>query len=340
MPPSPAPPVLVTGATGFVGMRLAEMLLDRGARVRVLVRDPARLNRRLAADCDILTGDLARPDSLASAVSGVSHVYHCAANVSTWDQEAAYVSANVTGVASLVAAIAAHNPDLTRLVHVSTVDVYGFPRQPCDESCPAPGGTFGYGRTKAEGERLLRERATAAGIPWTIIRPANVIGPRGQFAERLGAELRKGLMVTIDGGRCNAGLIHVDNLVRYLLWAGAADAAVGQVFNARDDYDVSWADFIGALRLAIQGRGLVINLPFWLAEAIGRGLGGLWRGLRLPGEPLLHPLIVRILGRSCGHSAEKIRRCSGFGSQIGFDEAVSDMARWLLAPQNGSDPDR
>ncbi len=338
MPSPAAQPVLVTGATGFVGMRLAEMLLDRGSRVRVLVRDPARLNTRLATACEIVSGDLTRPESLAPAVTGVSHVYHCAANVNTWDRAPAYEAANVTGVASLVAAIAAHNPQLTRLVHVSTVDVYGFPRQPCDESCPAPGGEFGYGRTKARGEQLLRERVSAAGIPWSIIRPANVIGPRGQFAERLGAELRKGLMVTIDGGRCNAGLIHVDNLVRYLLWAGEDEAAVGEVFNARDDYDVSWADFIGALRQAIDGRGLVINLPYWLAEAIGRTLGGLWRALRLPGEPLLHPLIVRILGRTCGHSAEKIRRVSGFGSRIGFEEAVSDMARWLLAPRHGPDP--
>ncbi len=335
MPRSTADPVLVTGATGFVGMRLAEMLLERGMAVRVLVRDPARLNARLQEACEIVTGDLLRADTLPPAIREVSHVYHCAANVNTWDRASAYEAANVVGVEHLVSAIAAHNPGLKRLVHVSTVDVYGFPERPCDEDCPATGGEFGYGSSKARGEKLLRERADAAGIAWTVIRPANVVGPRGQFAERLGRELRRGLMVTIDHGRCNAGLIHVDNLARYLIWAGESPAAEGEIFNARDDYDASWADFIGALRRAIDGHGLLIDLPFWLAEGLGRGLALLWRVLRLPGEPLLHPLIVRILGRTCGHSAEKIRQHSGLGSRIGFNETVAGMAEWILTDPKG-----
>ncbi len=329
--------VLVTGATGFIGRRLAERLVNDELHVRLLVRDVHKVAPELRAAAEIAVGDLADRDALRRAVRGVTMIFHCAANVNTWDSQEAYHAANVAGVRNLLDAIVAENVNLVRLVHVSTVDVYGFPVEPYDEQCqPAPGG-FGYGETKWLGESMVGERCRVAGIPYTIVRPCNVIGPGSQFIERIGMELKSGLMLKVDGGRANAGLVHVDNLVRYMVWAAGSDQAVGQCYNVRDSYDVTWADFVATFRHAIRGRGVVIDVPFWAADAAARLLEAIWRVLLPSREPLLHRLLVRIFGRTCGHSAEKVRRHSGLQGLIGFDEAMRSSVQWFLEQKNSKE---
>lgn len=326
--------VLVTGATGFIGRRLAERLVTEGHRVRLLVRGSDKVAPELRRAAEIVVGDLADLDALRRAVQGASVIFHCAANVNTWDRWEAYYATNVAGVRNLLDAVVAEKVAVTRLVHVSTVDVYGFPLEPCDERRqPVPGG-FGYGESKWLGESIVSEQCAAAGIPYTIIRPCNVIGPGSQFIERIGAELKSGLMLKVDGGRANAGLVYVDNLVDHLLWAACSDKARGQCYNVRDDYDVTWADFIAKLRQGIRGRGIVINLPFWLSDVAARVIEAVWRLLLPSREPLLHRLLVRIFGRTCGHDAAKIRRDAALVGQVGFDEAMERSIRWLLSAKS------
>lgn len=317
--------ILVTGATGFIGRRLAETLVDSGARVRLLVRQPERLDPRLQRNCDVLAGSLDDPESLVRAVSEVKTVFHCAANVRTWDSRAAYFEANVAGVERLLDAIRLTNPALKRLVHLSSLDVYGFPATACDETCETTGGGFYYGETKRLGESLVRE----SGIPYTIIRPGNVIGPGSEFIRRIGTALRSGIMLTIGRGRSHAGLVDIDNLVAYLTWAADAASAVDQTYNVRDEVDVTWAEFLASFRRMIDGRGIVVDLPFAAADALARSFELLYLALRLRHEPLLHRLLVRIFGRTCGHSAEKIWRDSGIRPPVGFNESLARSVEWF-----------
>ncbi len=321
---------LVTGATGFIGGRLAECLVAEGWSVRVLVRNPQRLTPALLAATEVITGDLADLNALELAVADVSVIFHCAANVNTWDTPDAYHAANVTGVKNLLHAIKQGNLGLSRLVHLSTMDVYGFPEQPCDEQCQTASSGFGYGDSKLLGEAVLQVFCATHQIPYTIIRPGNVIGPRSQFIQRIGESLKSGLMLKIEGGRANAGFIYIDNLVEYLLWAASTEQAVNQCYNARDGYDVSWAVFIAAFRQALGGHGLVIDLPFALANAIACGFEQFYQ-LFLPArEPVLHRLLVRLFGRTCGHGAEKIRSDSRLSGRISFDEALNRSTKWFL----------
>lgn len=328
--------VLVTGATGFIGGRLAQRLVEAGVLVRVLVRNPQRLPSSLQGRCEVVAGDLGNAEVLRRAVDGVTTVFHCAANVHTWDSWEAYERVNVQGVRNLLDAILASGAShKIRLVHISTVDVYGFPREACDETCRATGGTFGYGRSKWLGESLVHEVCGKAGIPYTVIRPANVIGPGSQFISRIGAELKSGLMLLVNGGRVNAGMVYIDNLIDYMLWAAQSDKAVGQCYNVRDDYDVNWREFVRAFKHGIHGHGLVISLPFAVANAAAWVFEGVYR-LVLPGrEPLLHRLLVRLFGRTCGHSAGKIRRDSGMAGKVKFAEAMHKSVQWFLSQPGG-----
>lgn len=321
---------LVTGATGFIGKRLAEKLVEEGRPVRLLVRNPERLALSLRSRCDLVVGDLLDENSLARAVKQTDVIFHCAANVRTWDTWESYYAVNVLGVKNLMNAVIRLNPGLSRLVHLSTVDVYGFPISPCDETCETSGADFGYGKTKLLGESLVREYGDSAGISYTVIRPSNVFGPGSQFVTRIGRELKSGLMLKIDGGRTNAGLVYIDNLVDYLLWAATAAQAHRECYNVRDNYDVTWADFLNRFKTTIRGKGIVINMPYSFAETIAGGFETVHNIFFPTKEPLLHRLLVRIFGRTCGHSAEKIRRDSGCAMNVGFDEAMERSCQWFL----------
>jgi nucleoside-diphosphate-sugar epimerase len=324
---------LITGATGFIGRRLAERLRDLGVAPRLFVRAPERLAQHLRETCDIVVGDLGDPASLAQAVQGVDLVFHCAANVSTWERWDAYDAANVQGVRHLLQAIETRSAMPRRLVHVSSVDVYGFPRHPCDEDCPTRATGFGYGDSKLQGENLVRDYGQRLGLPYTIIRPTNVMGPHSPFIRRIGDELRSGLMLTIDGGRADAGFLHVDNLVDCLIWASTAECAAGQIYNVSDPEPVTWRRFIDDFRRGIGGRGKVIDLPFALADAAAMAIETPYRLLGLRTEPLLHRLIVRIFGRTCGHSAGKIVEAGGETGRVPYPQAMAESVAWYLAEE-------
>jgi len=324
------PEYLVTGATGFVGRRLVERLIGMGAGVRLLVRRPEKLLPQLSAACEVIIGDLGNPASLDAAVAGVGVVFHCAANVRTWGDWSAYEAANIRGVENLVRAVVRCNLGLQRFVHLSSVDVYGFPVAPVDETAILGKVDFPYGESKRQGELCLRMIAQQHGIPYTILRPTNIIGPRSPFIERVGNELMSGLMLTIDGGNIHAGLLHVDNLIDYMQWAAFSELSVNEVFNVRDRCDVPWGRFIDDLRALIGGRGRVIDLPFWVADVAAHALAMPYRVLPLTGEPLLHPLIVRIFGRTCGHSAEKLWSISNMEAKVSYENAMEESAAWFL----------
>jgi dihydroflavonol-4-reductase len=168
-------PTLVTGATGFIGWHVARKLLERGDRVRALVRDPARL--RELEDVERIQGDLRDPESLSRAVEGCGVVYHVAADYRLWtrDPEEMYRS-NVEGTRHLLDA--ARRTGIERVVYTSTVGCVGIPKEGIgDEQTPVGIGDMQgpYKRSKFLAEKVALEFA-AGGFPVVIVNPTAPVG--------------------------------------------------------------------------------------------------------------------------------------------------------------------
>ncbi len=158
---------LVTGATGFIGSHLVEVLVSRGWRVRCLVRRPAELPEGAEA----VHGDLAGA-GLERAAAGVEVVFHLA-GVTKARRAREYYEGNARGTAALVEACAG----VPRFVHVSSLAAVG----PSADSVPLtedaePAPFTHYGKSKLEAERIVR--ASALGERAVIVRPPVVYGPR------------------------------------------------------------------------------------------------------------------------------------------------------------------
>jgi dihydroflavonol-4-reductase len=172
-------PVLVTGATGFVGSAVARALAARGTRLRFLVRRGSdRRNLRGLAG-EVAEGDLTDPASLARAVGGCRQVFHVAADYRLWvPDRAAMLRTNVEGTRTLMRAAKAAGVE--RVVHTSSVAALGLNADgtPADEKTPVdPDALIGtYKRSKYLAEQAVREEARA-GLPVVIVNPAAPVGP-------------------------------------------------------------------------------------------------------------------------------------------------------------------
>ncbi len=321
---------LVTGASGFLGGRLAEMLVGRGAEVRVLTRAGARLGHLHGLPIEVTQGGLTEMAALREAVRGRTHVFHCAACSTDWAPDRTYIEANVLGTGLLLEA-ASRERTLERLVHVSTTDVYGYPKRPVDESAAMVDAGLPYNRTKMQGERAVWGYAEK-GLPVTVVRPATIYGPRGKdFVVEIAKMLRQRMMLLVDGGREQGGFCYVDNVACAMMTVCSRSETVGEVYNISDGTGVTWKQYIAALA---EGLGLQepwIDLPFRAARALGAASEAVHARLRLPGRPLLTRHAVHLLGGDQEFSAAKAARDFGYTPGVGFTEGMRRTVEWVKA---------
>ncbi|MFH2203891.1 MAG: hopanoid-associated sugar epimerase [Elusimicrobiota bacterium] len=168
----------VTGATGFVGSNVVRVLIDKGMRVRALVRSGSRLDNLAGLDVEKVVGDLRDRTSLDEGCRGARYVFHVAADYRIWvpDPEEMY-AANITGSLNVLEAAAGAE----RIVYCSSVAAIKPPDGdiPVDEKSEYTGtaGIIGvYKQSKWLAERAVLEKA-AAGLPVVIVNPAAPIGP-------------------------------------------------------------------------------------------------------------------------------------------------------------------
>ena len=330
--------VLVTGASGFLGGRLAEMLAERGEEVVVLARAGSRLEHLQqwveGGRIRVVRGELGNLDSLraAFATADVQAVFHCAATSTDWALEATYVRANVTGTRNLLEA-ALGVPGLRRFLHVSTTDVYGYPAEPCGEDGAMTGEMpvwLPYCRTKRAGEAAVWE-ASRAGMAVTVVRPATIYGPRGKdFTVEMAKLLRARLMAMVGGGRATGGFTYVDNVCDAMLLAAGSEAAVGRAYNVSDGTGMSWAEYLRMFALELGCAAPWIDLSFAAAMGLARVMEAPFRALpRLPGKPLLTRHAVLLLGRGQEFPAGRARTELGWVPRVGVEEGVRRGVAWL-----------
>ena len=281
----PDDPVLVTGATGFIGPRLVERLLDRGFRtVRCLARpssDTARLDAvagrwRETARIEVVTGNLLSREDCAAATRGIAVVFHLATGAGEESFPDAVLNSVVT-TRNLLDAGAEH-ATLKRFVHVSSFAVYSNRENPrgrvLDESSPIEvrpelrGEPYCYAKVKQE--RLVREYGARLGVPYVIVRPGAVYGPgKAAITGRVGLGTF-GVFLHL-GGSNTIPFTYVDNCADAIALAGLQPGIDGEAFNVVDDDLPSSREFLRLYKRHVR--------PFTsiaVPHGVSRALCALW----------------------------------------------------------------
>jgi len=171
------PTAFVTGATGFIGRHLIEVLREDGWTIVAGVRDKARAAKLLGDDVTLVKADLLSPASIERAMPDVADcVFHVAADVSSWSKEAdRQYQTNVEGTAAVLQSTL--NKGIKRLVHVSSIVAYGEHDDVIDDFTPRQGATswVSYVSTKSYAERKVKE-AVDRGLDAVVVNPTDIVG--------------------------------------------------------------------------------------------------------------------------------------------------------------------
>ena len=275
--------VLVTGATGFIGGRLAERLvLGEGAHVRALVRNAAAASRLVRFPVTVVRGDVTNPSDLATAAQGCDLVFHCAYGTSGSQKHRAWV--NKEGTRRVLEA--ARNAKARRAIYLSTLMVYGQTADgDLDET--APRRRFGnpYSDSKLEAERLALDFSRSGRLPVAVLQPTAVYGPwGGVWTETVLRSLKTGRQILINGGDGMANPVYVDDLVSAMLLAAVKDEAVGEAFLVCGEEAIPWRRMFGRFEQMLGDESRTVDmteaeaLAYWRAwkkdqpRLVGEGL--------------------------------------------------------------------
>jgi 2-alkyl-3-oxoalkanoate reductase len=323
--------VLVTGAAGFLGSHVTDLLLESGERPRLLVRPGERPRMSAGAVLDVHRGDIGDRAALEPALSGVDRVLHCAARTGPWGPEAEYERTNVRGLETLVRAAMAAG--VRRLVHISSITVHG--NDVCgaaDESAPLAGEPNPYSRSKVAGELLLGRMIREEGAPVTIVRPGWIYGPRdtASFA-RIVRMVEQGRMLMVGAGENHLPLIYVRDAARGVLQASEAGPAVGRSYLLVNDEPVTQADFIGAIAAELAVPAPTKHVPYELGLMLGAVAENLaWLARRREPPPVMR-YGIQLLGGENRFVIARARRELGFAPRVGLAEGVRRSVEWYRA---------
>ena len=256
--------VLVTGATGLIGRRLVQRLLDRGDRVQVLAREPLRALGLRKLGAHVSGGDITRPQTLPHALTDVEVVYHVAGRVGPGILAPAYTLTNVTGVANMLSA--AHKAGVARFVHVSSVAAYAHPGLNTTEDAPVGlgHGHNAYAVSKARGDLLVQAAGQRGDVATVIVRPVAVYDDGAGITNvTYWAKLlnRLPIIPLPAGGDFPFPIIHADDVAQLLVRCGTEIAAVGHAYNASGDEALTLRTVITTARPTGTAGPPILALP-------------------------------------------------------------------------------
>jgi 2-alkyl-3-oxoalkanoate reductase len=235
--------ILVTGATGFVGSRLAARLVaDEKANVTGTGRNPKRISHLKKLDVSVTDTDLMDTEALKRAVDGQDFIFHTAAVLSADPQAAKAINVDATGNIVRLAGEAG----VKRVIHVSTVGVYDMAGLPVvDESTPlASNHPSVYPRTKAQAELLAAVSAEKSGVELTIVRPSMIYGPgHGIWTVGMFDNIMNGKPVFLGDGSANFNPVYIDDVVDALILCAKSPDAAGESFNISAEV-TTWRGFM------------------------------------------------------------------------------------------------
>ncbi len=233
--------VLITGATGFVGNRLAErMAMGGGYDVSVLIHrfTGPGLARLARLPVEFLAVDILDLKALETAFEELDLIVHMAYGTSGSDTERSEVT--VSGTENILRLGLAKKVD--KIICFSTAAVHGInPQTPIvTETSPYERSTDVYRESKIEAEELVWRFHAEHGLPVVVFRPPLIYGPNGAYwTTRLLKEVQDGAIL-VNGGNGRANLIYVDNLIDAVFLAIEKKSGDGESFIVVDDDELTW----------------------------------------------------------------------------------------------------
>lgn len=320
-------PVFITGASGFIGGKLAERLLAAGRSVRVLARRPLPELEKLGAV--IVRGDLHDAAALRAGCGGAGTVFHVAGRVGVWGPADDFFHVNVEGTRQVLAACRAAG--VPRLVYTSSPSVVfnGGDLAGMDESAPlCTEAPCAYPTSKAAAERLV-QAANSPTLATVSLRPHLVWGPGDRnVVPRVLALARQGRLKVVGAGKNLVDCTHITNVVDAHVLAEQAlerGPARGKAYFITNGEPVVLWEWINELLRGVGVPEITRHVSLGTAYRAGAVLETVWRVLRLRGDPPMTRFVAKELATDHWFKIDAARRDLGYAPRVSMAAGTAEL---------------
>jgi NAD dependent epimerase/dehydratase len=312
--------VLITGADGFIGSHLTELLAREGYQVRALAQYNS-FNHwgwledvACKSDIEVVTGDIRDPHFCRHITKDIDVVFHLAALIAipySYVAPDSYVQTNVTGTLNICQA--AMDNGVNRVIHTSTSEVYGTARYvPIDEAHPMQPQSP-YSASKIGADAMAMSFFNAFNLPVTIARPFNTYGPRQSaraVIPTIISQIASGMTeIKLGDVSPTRDFNYVEDTCRGFLALARCEAAIGEAVNIASNYEISVGDTLTLIR-----------------DLMGRDVKLITDDARLRPEK---SEVFRLWGEN-----KKIRELTGFAPQVPIEQGLQRTIDWFVRPEN------
>ncbi|MBN1055117.1 SDR family NAD(P)-dependent oxidoreductase [Clostridium botulinum] len=314
--------VLVTGADGFIGSHLCEILLENGYDVRAFVYYNSfnswgwldSLDKNKKSKIDIFSGDIRDPNGVREAMKGIDEVFHLAALIAipfSYHSPDSYVDTNIKGTLNVLQA--SRELNTKRILITSTSEVYGTAKYvPIDENHPFQGQSP-YSATKIGADRIAESFYRSFDLPLTIVRPFNTYGPR--------QSARAVIPTIITQLLCGEKQIKLGSLTPTRDFNYVKDTANGFLEISKSEKTIG-----EEINIATSKEISIKNLASEIISQINKD------ATIICDEERLRPKkseVNRLLG-----SNEKVKKLTNWEPKFTFAEGIKETIDWFRVPEN------
>jgi nucleoside-diphosphate-sugar epimerase len=260
--------VLITGASGLVGVATVKRLMQEGYRVRAFVRKLSYIRDLELLGAEICFGDIRYYESFQEAAKDVDTIIHLAAAMGVPSTE--YESITVGGVKNLIRITQELN--ISKVIYMSSMSVYDIANckkgkilneEHAFESRPTERGA--YAHSKLEAEKLILTEIKNSKVKWTVLRPSMILGKSTNiFLKPIGFKFGTKIRIVFGLGNDKLRLIHVDDVAEAILLVMKNKNSNGMVYNINYEERISKRQYLKNVIKPVQGKGLNIYVPHFL----------------------------------------------------------------------------
>ncbi|MHA1620176.1 MAG: NAD-dependent epimerase/dehydratase family protein [Promethearchaeota archaeon] len=328
----------VTGANGFVGSHLTKALADSGIKTTAFILKGTGINliKQLHPNfdfVDIVEGNIMDFDSLKPLLKDIDMIFHLAGVIRGYDQHD-YDRVNVVGTRNLLRACMEVNPEVKRVVVVSSLAAAGAGTREtpsCEDDYPNPSMRDYYGISKFKLECVTQ--ACKDELPISIIRPSPVFGPGDLVSLDLFKVVKIGIKATVAGPRRPFSFIDVEDLVNAIILAGTHPNALGQIFHIGSNSTVTWENLMEIISVSVfkrkPGALITFTVPVILLKIMAYAFEGIAKLTKNPAPFFNRSKVENAMfpGSVCGNY--KAKNLLGWNPKYNAISMIKRAGDWI-----------
>lgn len=317
----------ITGATGFIGSWVVDILLSRfpDAQITCLVRANSNLQWLKGKPVQLYTANLLDTSQLKGAVGNADYILHIAGVVKALKPQDFY-EGNVRSCEVLYQAVHRWGKAVRQIVHLSSQAVVGPSPgpQPLTEDAPSNPITD-YGKSKWQGEQVALQWMDR--LPITILRPTAVYGPRDREIFRVFQNVWLGWNVKLGAVDPLVSLVYVADLAEAIVLAAINTAAAGQTYFVCNDQPYFWSTVVETLAQVMNRKVRTVAVPFPIAYLVASGME-FWGFIRRRATMLSRQKMVELAQPFWVVSNAKIKKELHFEPRTALEDGIRSTFDW------------